>query len=198
MRYSAAFLDRDGTIIRDRGYPDDPSRVELLPGVEVALALLNARAIPVVVVTNQSGIGRGLYEEEDFWNVEREMERRLAVRGCAVDDVRFCPHDPGREPPCACRKPGLALYQEVAEARGIRLSEALFVGDRLHDVLPALEVGGTGILLHSGGAGSEESVPEGVLRADDLREAVRMALDLDRRETDGPPERRDSGEGGDE
>ena len=136
MRYAAAFLDRDGTIIRDRGYPSDPSAVELLPGAADAVALLNARAIPVVVVTNQSGIGRGLYTEDDFWEVQRELERRLALLGCAVDEVRFCPHDPEREPACECRKPGLALYRRVAAARGIRLAESLFIGDRPRDVLP--------------------------------------------------------------
>lgn len=178
MRYSAAFLDRDGTIIRERGYPSDPGGVELLPGAAAAVALLNARAIPVVVVTNQSGIGRGLFSEEDFWNVQREMERRLAMAGSAVDDVRFCPHDPRQEPPCECRKPGLALYRQAARARGIELSRALFVGDRPRDVLPAVRVGATGILVRTGHAYEPSEVPEGVREADDLRAAVSLALQL--------------------
>lgn len=178
VRFSAAFLDRDGTIIRDLGYLSDPAGVELLPGADRAVALLNAHAIPVILVTNQSGIGRGLYTEADFWAVEREMERRLALRGCAVDDVRFCPHHPAGGPECECRKPGLGLYRRVAEERGILLSEALFVGDRPRDVLPAVRSGGTGILVRTGRAYAPSDVPPGVREAEDLQSAVRLALGI--------------------
>jgi D-glycero-D-manno-heptose 1,7-bisphosphate phosphatase len=184
MRFSAAFLDRDGTLIRDRGYLGDPSGVELLPGAAEAVALLNARAIPVYVVTNQSGIGRGLYSEDDFWAVHDELERQLALRGSALDGVAFCPHDPRAVPACACRKPGLALYRELAGRRGIRLSEALFVGDRAHDVLPALEVGGTGFMIEPASGGVEER-PPGVRPATSLWDAVSRALVPREREADG-------------
>jgi histidinol-phosphate phosphatase family protein len=177
MRYSAAFLDRDGTLIRDRGYLGDPAGVELLPGAGRAVALLNARAIPVYVVTNQSGIGRGLYTEEDFWAVQDELERQLALGGSALDGVAFCPHDP-RAGGCSCRKPGLALYRQLAERRGIRLEDALFVGDRAHDVLPAVEVGATGYLVRTGEGAAPTEVPGSVTIVEDLWEAVTRALDL--------------------
>jgi len=176
MRYSAAFLDRDGTIIRDTGYLCDPARVELLPGAAEAISLLNARSIPVIVVTNQSGIGRGLYGESEFETVQREVERRLAMAGCALDAVYHCPHAP--ETGCACRKPALGLYRRAAERFGLVLEEGLYVGDRARDVLPAVETGGRGILIASE---EREETPEatpgeGVGVATSLREAVAVAL----------------------
>lgn len=183
MRYSAAFLDRDGTLIRDPGYVDDPADVELVPGAAEAVSLLNARRIPVVVVTNQSGIGRGYYTEEDFRRVQEEVERQLAMRGAAVDDVLHCPHHPEREPRCDCRKPGLGMYREAAERHSIDLAGALFVGDKVSDVVPGLESGGTAYLLGTGQATSEDEVPEGCSVADDVRAAVRSALGLDEERT---------------
>ncbi|MFQ5890198.1 MAG: D-glycero-alpha-D-manno-heptose-1,7-bisphosphate 7-phosphatase [Gemmatimonadota bacterium] len=173
MSYSAAFLDRDGTIIRDSGYPADPLSVELLPGAAAAIARLNAERIPVIVVTNQSGIGRGLYGIDDFRTVQREVERRLAEEGARVDAVYLCAHDPEGEV-CDCRKPGLGLFRRAAARRGIRLADALFIGDRVKDVLPAVELGATAFLLRSGRAGPEP--PPGCIPAADLGEAVARAL----------------------
>lgn len=182
MRYSAAFLDRDGTIIRDAGYVDDPADVELLPGAAEAIALLNARGIPVVVVTNQSGIGRGYYGEDDFRAVQEEMERRLALNGCALDAVEHCPHAP--EEPCGCRKPDLGMHRAAAERMGLSLGDALYVGDKVSDVEPADRTGGTGYLLRTGHEGTEEP-PEGVRVVDDLLAAVADALGLDGGADDG-------------
>lgn len=174
MRYSAAFLDRDGTIIRDPGYVDDPADVEILPGAAEAISLLNARSIPVVLVTNQSGIGRGYYTEEDFGAVQSEVERQLALRGCALDAVHHCPHDP--DAGCGCRKPALGMHRRASEELGIDLSDALYVGDKVSDVLPAVRTGGAGFLLRTGREVRVE-VPDGVRTARDLLDAVRSALD---------------------
>lgn len=183
MRYSAAFLDRDGTLIRDPGYVDDPADVELVPGAAEAVSLLNARAVPVVVVTNQSGIGRGYYDEEDFRAVQEEVERRLAMHGCAVAAVEHCPHEPDRD--CGCRKPALGMHRAAADRLGVALEEALYVGDKVSDVLPAVRTGGTGYLLRTGQEVTEEEVPAGVRTADHLLAAVVDALELDREEPDG-------------
>lgn len=182
MRYSAAFLDRDGTIIRDAGYVDDPADVELLPGAADAVSLLNARGIPVVVVTNQSGIGRGYYGEDDFRAVQEEVERRLALHGCALDAVEHCPHAP--EEPCDCRKPDLGMHRAAAERMGFSLGDALYVGDKVSDVVPAARTGGTGYLLRTGHDGTEEP-PDGVRVADDLLSAVVDALGLGGGDDDG-------------
>lgn len=173
MRYSAAFLDRDGTVIRDPGYVDDPADVEILPGSAEAISLLNARGIPVVMVTNQSGIGRGYYSEEDFRAVQDEVERQLALRGCALEAVFHCPHDP--DIGCACRKPGLGMHREASEQLGIDLSEALYVGDKVSDVLPAVKTGGAGYLLRTGQEVTVD-VPDEIRIARDLLDAVQGAL----------------------
>lgn len=177
MRYSAAFVDRDGTINRDTGFVDDPAGVEILPGAPEALALLNARSIPVMVVTNQSGVGRGLYSEGDFEAVQEEVERQLALHGCAVDAVYRCLHDPSVG--CDCRKPALGMYRRASSEHDVDLERALYVGDKVSDVLPAVKLGGAGYLLRTG-ATVEVEVPEGIHVADDLLAAVRHALAGDR------------------
>lgn len=174
-RPAAAFLDRDGTIIRDTGYPSEPADVRLLPRAAEAIARLNGAGVPVIVVTNQSGIGRGLLSEADFRRVQAETERRLALGGAALDAVFHCPHDPDREP-CGCRKPGLDLYREASRAFGVALGEAIFVGDRVRDVEPARKTGGRGYLIRSGETPGE-SPPRGILEVEDLWEAVRRALE---------------------
>lgn len=173
MRYSAAFLDRDGTVIRDPGYVDDPADVEILPGSAEAISLLNARGVPAVMVTNQSGIGRGYYSEEDFRAVQDEVERQLAIRGCALEAVFHCPHDP--DGGCECRKPGLGMHRRASRQLGIELSEAVYVGDKVSDVLPAVKTGGDGFLLRTGQEVTVE-VPEGIRTARDLLEAIQTAL----------------------
>lgn len=176
MRYSAAFLDRDGTLIRDHGYIDDPEDVELIPGASRAVTLLNARSIPVVVVTNQSGIGRGYYSEADYRAVADATERRLAMRGCALDAVHYCPHAP--EDDCGCRKPAMGMHREAADRLGVDLGRALYVGDKPSDVRPAVEAGGAGYLLRTGREHDPDDVPPGVEVADDLLDAVTRALEV--------------------
>lgn len=175
MSASIAFLDRDGTIIRDHGYVSDPDQVELLPRAAAAIARLNARAIPTVVVTNQSGIGRGYYTEGEFRAVQTEVERQLALHGCALDAVYYCPHDPERGA-CACRKPGLELYRRAARRFGAALEGAVFVGDKPHDVDPAGRTGGRAFLVRTGKP-LEGPPPPGCEVVDDLWEAVERVLD---------------------
>ncbi|HEX7239268.1 MAG TPA: HAD-IIIA family hydrolase, partial [Longimicrobiaceae bacterium] len=101
----AVFLDRDGTVIHDAHYLADPEGVRLLPGAAEAVARLNRAGVPVVLVTNQSGIGRGLFSEADFRAVQDRVEALLAAGGARIDAVYHCPHAPDADPPCDCRKP---------------------------------------------------------------------------------------------
>lgn len=173
-RLSAAFLDRDGTLIRDTGYLSDPAGVELLPGAADAVRWLNRRGVPVVVVTNQSGIGRGYYDEGDFRAVQSEVERRLARRGARVDLARHCPHPP--EAGCECRKPGLGMHRRAARRLGVDLEHALYAGDRPSDVRPAARTGGTGLLLASEGAEAPPGLDPGCVVAADLLSGLRTLL----------------------
>ena len=171
----AAFLDRDGTVILDRDYPDDPEGVELLPGAAGAISRLNRAGVPVVLVTNQSGIGRGYFEEPAFHAVQRRVEELLEREGARVDGVYFCPHAP--EAGCECRKPAPGLYRRAAREHGLSLQGSYFVGDRLRDVLPARELGGSAFLLrgHDTPLADPASLAW-VTVVESLEEAVGLAL----------------------
>jgi D-glycero-D-manno-heptose 1,7-bisphosphate phosphatase len=141
------FLDRDGTVIVDRHYLGDPAGVELLPGAGAAVARLNRAGLPVMLVTNQSGIGRGRFTAADFERVQERLRALLAADGARLDGVYHCPHAPGAGEPCECRKPALGLFRRAAAEHGLDLARSWWVGDRLRDVVPALEAGGAGILV---------------------------------------------------
>jgi histidinol-phosphate phosphatase family protein len=173
----AVFLDRDGTIIHDAHYLADPAGVRLLPGAAEAIARLNAAGIPVVVATNQSGIGRGYFSEADFLAVQARVEELLAAEGAKVDAVYHCPHAPDAEPPCDCRKPGVGLFLRAAEEHGLDPARSWYVGDRLRDLAPAERLGGRGILVRAGaGHGEAERAPAHVAVVDGLLDAVELVL----------------------
>ena len=173
----AVFLDRDGTVIEDHHHLSDPAGVRLLPGAAEAVAELNRAGLPVLLVTNQSGIGRGIFTEADFAAVQARVEELLERAGAHLDGVYLCPHSPERQPPCDCRKPATALYRRAAAEHGIHFAASAYIGDRLRDVLPAAELGGTPILL---GADPRDDPradgPPGMLRVASLSEAVRTLL----------------------
>ena len=150
----AVFLDRDGTIIEDTGYVADPGAVRLLPGAAGAIARLNRAGWPVILVTNQSGIARGLFDEAAYAATVRRLDELLAAAGARLDGRYHCPHHPDYTGPCECRKPGLLLYQRAAADHGLYLAGSWWVGDRLRDVLPAERFDGRGLLV--GHPGAEE------------------------------------------
>ncbi len=162
---AAVFLDRDGTIIEDVGYLGDPERVRLLPGAAEAIGRLNRAELLTVVVTNQSGIARGLFDEKAYQATRVRLDRLLADQGARLDGQYHCPHHPELSGPCECRKPGPLLYRRAAEDLAIDLTASWWVGDRLHDVQPAVALGGRGIVL-----GPVASPP--FLTAPDLAAAV--------------------------
>lgn len=143
----AVFLDRDGTIIEDTGYLKDPARIRLLPGAAPAVARINAKGLLAIVVTNQSGIARGLLSEAEYQATERRLDELLAASGAHVDAHYHCPHLPELTGTCECRKPGTLLYRRAADRFNIDLSDSWWVGDRARDVLPAAAMGGRGILV---------------------------------------------------
>ncbi len=128
---TAVFLDRDGTIIRDFHYLSRPEQVELLDGAAEAIARINAALVPAVVVTNQSGIGRGYFSVRDYEATEQRLNELLAERGAHIDATYYCPHTP--EEKCRCRKPDTLLFEQAADDLDIDLGSALFIGDRFRD-----------------------------------------------------------------
>jgi D-glycero-D-manno-heptose 1,7-bisphosphate phosphatase len=176
----AVFLDRDGTVIEDRHYLGEPDGVVLLPTAAAAIARLNRAGVPAILVTNQSGIGRGLFSEADFGAVQRRMEDLLGEGGARLDAVYHCPHAPDALPACTCRKPAPGLFLRAARDHGLDLARSAFVGDRVRDVAPAEAWGGTPILVRTG-AGAElppgaEPPPRGTVSVDSLEAAVLLAL----------------------
>ena len=157
----AVFLDRDGTLIREEKYLADPEGVVLLPGVPDALRLLREGGFALVVVTNQSGIDRDLYTLEDYHAVARRVDEVLAGHGVPVDATYFCPHHPEASGPCKCRKPATGMHRAAARELGLDLPRSFYVGDRIRDLLPARELGGTGILVRTGYGTREEEDLEG-------------------------------------
>jgi D-glycero-D-manno-heptose 1,7-bisphosphate phosphatase len=128
----AIFLDRDGTLIEDVGYPFDPTQVRLLDGAADALLALRECGFALVVVSNQSGIGRGLVTPEQAQAVHRQFVHEMNLRGVHFDDVRYCPHAP--EAGCACRKPRTELLLAAAREHRLDLARSFMVGDSPVDV----------------------------------------------------------------
>lgn len=152
----AVFLDRDGTLIEDRHYLRDPGHVRLLPGAAEAVRKLNDAGLPAVVVTNQSGIARGLLTEDQYQASVRRVDELLKAESARIDAHYHCPHLPEVSGACECRKPGLVLYRRAAADLGLDLERSWWIGDRLRDIETAARFGGRGILVLTG-AGREES-----------------------------------------
>ncbi len=178
MSRLTVFLDRDGTIIEDPGFLSDPNSVRLLPGAAAAIRRLTDAGAIVVVVTNQSGIARGLLSEADYQTVESRFLGLLSAAGAVISACFHCPHHPEISGACQCRKPGLLHYRQAAERFGVDLGTGWWIGDRMSDVRPATVVGGTGILVQTGQGAKHTLVAaaEGFLVAPDLSAAVDIVL----------------------
>ena len=175
MSKGAVFLDRDGTIVDDPGFLHEPAKVKLLPGAAEAIRRLNDRGFVVVVVSNQSGIARGLYSVADYEAVQRRLVELLNAQGARLDAAYFCPHWPDVTGPCTCRKPGLKLFRDAQAALDIDFARSWWVGDRLSDVQPALALGGTGILVATG----EGNLHQGQARALDVMVVADLTAAVD-------------------
>ncbi|MEP7324644.1 MAG: HAD family hydrolase [Gemmatimonadota bacterium] len=174
----AVFLDRDGTLVEDPGFLGDAAQVRLLPGVAAAIRQLNDADLRAIVVTNQSGIARGLYSLDAYFATERRVNELLLSEGARLDAHYFCPHLPEISGPCDCRKPATLLYRQAGERFGIDLAASWWIGDRLRDLEPGTTLGGRGILVETG-AGPEyvtEAHRLGFPVVPDLLSAVRFIL----------------------
>ncbi|MEK7403164.1 MAG: HAD family hydrolase [Gemmatimonadota bacterium] len=147
MNGAAVFLDRDGTIIRDTHYVANPADVQLLPEAASAVRRLNESGLPVIVITNQSGIARGIFGEQDYEAVRGRIDDLLLGYGAHIDATYMCPHHPDITGDCECRKPGTLLYRQAAEDFGLDFARSWYVGDKLRDLFPSRELGGRGILV---------------------------------------------------
>ncbi len=183
MARPAAFVDRDGTVIVEREYLSDPAGVELIEGAAGALARLHNAGYALVMVTNQSGIARGLYDFNAYEAVQQRVEMLLNQEGVRLDAVYMCPHHPDFTGPCDCRKPGTALFERAAAEHDLDLRRSVFIGDRLSDVIPAEKLGGRAWLVRTGyGEAEAPRAGRGVRVARDLSEAAREVAGAGARE----------------
>ena len=187
MKRPAVFIDRDGTINEQMGYINHVSRFRLIPGTSEAIRLLNTHGCFAIVVTNQSGVGRGYFPVQLVYDVHEQMKSLLAKEGAAVDGTYFCPHHPNGSVrefaiECDCRKPKTGLIKRACEDFEIDMDFSYVVGDRCSDIEMAERAGLKGVLVKTGyGRGDIEYVLPGnkiepVHIAKDLLQAVKWVL----------------------
>lgn len=178
-RRKAAFLDRDGTLIHDEHYLRDPALVRLIDGVPAALRSLAETGYALIVVTNQSGIARGLISADEYEAVRARLDALLATEGITLDATFHCPHEPSISGACECRKPGTLLYRQAIAQFNLDASRSVFIGDRWRDVAPGLALGGRSILVPSVDTALEdfERASKEASIASTLTAAIALVLD---------------------
>jgi D-glycero-D-manno-heptose 1,7-bisphosphate phosphatase len=169
----ALFLDRDGVIIKEKNFQIDVDGIEFYPGTLEALSILDSRYIKVII-SNQSGVARGRFNEGDVRKFNSGLEKLLSNSGVRMDGWYFCPHGPDDN--CACRKPRPGMILRAAEDLSIAIDESWLVGDKSSDILAGRAAGLKTILVKTGYAGREpgsSNISPDYL-ADNLLEAVKI------------------------
>ena len=171
-RSPAVFLDRDGTLMRDVDFCDDPNEVHLFPGVPEALHKLKERGYTLFIITNQSGIGRGYFTEEQYREVERELLRQIGDG--VIDATYVCPHAP--DAGCKCRKPSPEMIFKAAHDYPVDLGRSFFIGDKSSDLECGRTAGLRRILVRTGyGKGTDDRLADFVAR--DLAHAADIIIE---------------------
>jgi histidinol-phosphate phosphatase family protein len=170
----AVFLDRDGTIARDVHYCSRPEDFELLPTVSDAIHLLNEHDFKVVIITNQSGIARGYFNEVTLTLIHEKMKNELSKTGAHIDAIYYCPHHPDAQ--CDCRKPGIALFLQAARDLDIDFHYSFVIGDTDIDIQAGRYIGARTILVSTGPDGGNISTVNVDLVAQNLGKAVDWIL----------------------
>lgn len=174
----ALFLDRDGTIITDEHFLNDPDRVRLMPGAATSIALANGYGVPVVIITNQSGIGRGMITQQQYDAVAARLIETLKAEGAQIDATYYCADLPDVPLEISCRKPSINMYHRAALEYGLDMARSAYIGDKWRDVAPALTAGGLGILVPNHTTDSSD-IDRAVLTAHtaaDIEQAITQAL----------------------
>jgi len=183
MTGKACFLDRDGTLIEERNYLDDPGQVALAPGVPEALRLLRDAGYRLIVISNQSGIARGYFTLEQLKAVERRVGELLAEQGLSLDANYYCfHHEKGVIPeftrPCDCRKPKPGLLLQAVRDFSLDPAQCLMIGDKVSDLQAGYAAGCRAAALVRSGHGAEQDISgfPGAVDAPDILAAVRRLL----------------------
>jgi len=161
----AVFLDRDGTVNEEIEYLTSPADLRLIPRSAEAIKMANGMGLRVLIVTNQSGVARGLLTEQQLEDIHRTLIGKLGAEGAVVDRIYYCPHHPGEGPEryrvaCDCRKPGTGMIRRAVEDFGIDPTGSYVIGDRTVDVEMARNAGARAILVLTGYGRAERSLCE--------------------------------------
>ncbi len=132
LNIANVFLDRDGTVIEDRSYLGDPTGVRLLPGAVEGLARFTDQGLKLFVVTNQSGIGRGYFSQEDYLACRAQLHTMLLTHDIHISGEAFCPHEP--DSGCDCRKPNPGMWRQLAKAHALKAESSMIIGDKASDL----------------------------------------------------------------
>lgn len=191
MKRRAVFLDRDGTLNKDVGYPNSFEAIEVYPYSYEAVRRINSAGFLAVVMTNQSGIGRGLIEEKKVGDIHQRMLDLFFKNNARLDGFYYCPHfinsvNPKYRKDCACRKPNPGMALKAAEDLNIFLKESYMVGDKMEDIEFGLNFDATPVLLLTGhGQKALRKLSEKGLQpayvAKDLLEAIDWILENERK-----------------
>ena len=174
MMDRAVVLDRDGTVIEECHYLSDPAQVVLIPNIGPALRVLQASGLRLVIVTNQSAIGRGFFDLKRLEAIHARMQQLLAAEGVSIDGIYFCPHTP--DDGCVCRKPRPGLMEQVARDYHITPRRCFVIGDKACDVEFGRAVGAITFLVKTGyGA---ELAAQGIDAADYVVDDVSAAVPI--------------------
>lgn len=177
----AVFLDRDGTVMEDAHYIKSPSQVRLIPGAAAAVKRINDARVPAIVVTNQSGIARGIFKIEDYEAVRRRFESLLEAEGAQIDASYYCPHHTSVPPACDCRKPATKMFEDAIRDFKLDAKHVAYVGDRWRDVVASKKLGGRGIMIASPMTSDEDrrkAQEDGIETAPSLKDAIDMLFGL--------------------
>ena len=174
----AVFLDRDGTLVKEVGYLSDPADLEILNGVPAALRALRAAGYALVVVSNQSGVGRGFFGQDRVHAAMARLRTGLRAAGVELDAIYFCPHRP--DAGCTCRKPGIGLIERAADDQQLSLRDSAMIGDKVIDALTGLHAGMAAYLVRTGYGRDEEQrlAMEGVTGVRVVEDLAAAATDL--------------------
>ena len=187
MAVPTAFIDRDGTLNRDRAgaYITRPSQLKIYAGAPAALKLISAKGYRVVVITNQSGVARGYMTLSGSIAINLKLVRDLRLQGARVDAVYFCPHGPGEN--CACRKPATGLIREAVKESPADMASSFVAGDKDSDLQLAKKAGLKGFLVLTG---QGKSAAAGAAAHKDLLALARALPDLSDKLSNQPGKRK--------
>jgi D-glycero-D-manno-heptose 1,7-bisphosphate phosphatase len=163
-------LDRDGTIIEECEYLSEPEQIALLPGVGAALRELREMGFGLVVITNQSSVGRGFFDQVQLEGIHKHLRELLEKEGVHLDGLYVCPHKPDDD--CACRKPKLGLLQKAAEDLGFSLESSIIIGDKASDIEMGRTAGALTFLVRTGYGAQVENEAAADFVVDDLAAAT--------------------------